>query len=66
MWIGQLSRDIGVRFSARSFFVTHRIDPEVDEARDYLIEDLLASESLEALAYVRGVGAGLPRRPGKI
>jgi hypothetical protein len=64
VWIGQISRDIGVRFSARApFFVTHRIDPEVDEARDYLIEDLLASESLEALAYVRGVGAAPPQAP---
>ena len=44
VWIGQISRDIGVRFSARSpFFITHRIDPEVDEARDYLIEDLLGA-----------------------
>jgi hypothetical protein len=64
VWIGQISRDIGVRFSARSpFFITHRIDPEVDEARDYLVEDLLASESLESLAYVKGVGAAPLHKP---
>jgi len=55
-----------VRFSGRSFFVTHRIDPGLDEARDYLIEDLLASESLEALAYVRGAEPHLSKRRGKI
>src|SRR6202023_1477033 len=57
VWIGQISRDIGLRFSLRSaFLTTHKIDPQVDEARDYLVQDLLASESLEWLAYVKGVG----------
>lgn len=65
VWVGQISRDIGVRFTLRSpFLTTHKIDPDVDEARDYLVQDLLASESLEQLAYVKGVGtvpAGTPR-----
>jgi hypothetical protein len=57
VWVGQISRDIGVRFTLRSpFLTTHKIDPEVDETRDYLVQDLLASESLEELAYVKGVG----------
>jgi LssY-like putative type I secretion system component LssY len=64
IWVGQISRDIGVRFSAQSpFFITHRIDPEVDESRDYLVEDMLAAESLEALAYVDGVGAASIEAP---
>src|ERR1700689_4723532 len=36
VWIGQVSRDIGVRFTVRTWnLTTHQIDPDVDEARDY-------------------------------
>ena len=55
VWVGQISRDIGVRFTSKTF-VTHKIDPVVDEARLYITLDILASESLHALGYVKGVG----------
>jgi hypothetical protein len=58
VWIGQVSRDIGVRFTTKTWnLTTHRVDPDVDEARDYVIEDLLQAERIEAAAYVGGVGA---------
>ncbi len=58
VWVGQVSRDIGVRFTIRTWnLTTHRIDPDVDEARDYVVEDLLEAERLEAAGYVDGVGA---------
>ena len=41
---------------------THRVDPDVDEARDYVIEDLLQAERIEAAGYVDGVGACEPRQ----
>jgi hypothetical protein len=64
VWVGQISRDIGLRFTLRSpFLTTHKIDPQVDEARDYLVQDLLASESLQWLAYVKGVGPVAPEAP---
>ena len=57
VWIGQVSRDIGVRFTTKAWnLTTHRIDPDVDEARDYVIEDLLQAERVEAAGYVDGVG----------
>ena len=55
VWVGQISRDIGVRFTWKTI-VTHKIDPDVDEARDYLIQDLWYSQGLEKFAYVKGVG----------
>ena len=55
VWVGQISRDIGVRFS-RKTFVTHKIDPHVDEARLYITLDLAASQSVQAVGYVKGVG----------
>jgi LssY C-terminus len=66
VWVGQVSRDIGVRFTWRTWnLTTHRIDPNVDEARDYVVEDLLQAERLELAGYVDGVGAcdrDAPRR----
>jgi hypothetical protein len=64
VWVGQISRDIGVRFTTRTI-VTHKIDPDVDETRSYLSQDLLYSQGLSKLAYVKGVGAApieSPRR----
>ena len=58
VWVGQVSRDIGVRFTTKTWnLTTHRIDPDVDEARDYVVEDLLQAERVEAAGYLDGVGA---------
>jgi hypothetical protein len=66
VWVGQVSRDIGVRFTMKAWnLTTHRIDPDVDEARDYVVEDLLQAEHLQAAGYVEGVGPcshAAPRR----
>ena len=57
VWIGQVSRDIGVRLTWRTWnLTTHRIDPDVDEARDYVVEDLMHVGRLEMAGYVDGVG----------
>jgi hypothetical protein len=64
VWIGQVSRDIGVRFTWRTWnLTTHRIDPDIDEARDYVVEDLLQAERLEKAGYVDGVGASDKQSP---
>jgi hypothetical protein len=58
VWIGQISRDIGVRFTTKTWnLTTHRIDPDVDESRDYVVEDLLQAERVHAVGYLDGVGA---------
>ncbi|MEI7705325.1 MAG: LssY C-terminal domain-containing protein [Deltaproteobacteria bacterium] len=57
VWVGQVSRDIGVRFTTRSWYLTtHKIDPDVDEDRDYLLQDLVLTEHVGTLALVSGVG----------
>jgi len=55
VWMGQISRDIGVRFT-RKTITTHKIDPDVDETREFLLENLAYSQALQKFAYVRGVG----------
>lgn len=56
VWIGQISRDIGVRFT-RKTITTHKIDPDVDETREFLLEDFAYNQVLRSFAYVGGVGA---------
>lgn len=53
VWVGQVSRDIGVRFTMKTWnLTTHRVDPDVDEARDYVIEDLQHAGRVQATDYV--------------
>jgi hypothetical protein len=57
VWLGQVSRDIGVRFTYKTWnLTTHRVDPDVDEGRDYVIEDLTQAGRVDATSYVDGVG----------
>jgi len=53
VWLGQISRDIGVKMSKRTI-VTHAIDPDVDETRNGLVGDLAYSQALGAVAFVKG------------
>lgn len=55
VWIGQISRDIGVHLTWRTI-TTHKIDPNVDETREFLLEDMAYSQALQKFAYVGGVG----------
>ncbi|MBW2429360.1 MAG: LssY C-terminal domain-containing protein [Deltaproteobacteria bacterium] len=64
VWIGQISRDIGVRFTFKSWPpVTHKIDPDIDEARYAFGEDLIYSQQLAKGGYVKGVGAASRLKP---
>jgi len=62
VWIGQISRDIGVRFT-RKTITTHKIDPNVDETREFLVENLAYNQVLSKFAYVEGVGAAPIEEP---
>ncbi len=64
VWIGQVSRDIGVRFTTKTWnLTTHQIDPDVDEARDYVLDNLRVSGRLAQLGFVRGVEAAAAAAP---
>ena len=66
VWIGQVSRDVGVRFTLKTWnLTTHKIDPDVDDARDYVLNDLIESGRVARLGYAPGVGVAertAPRR----
>lgn len=62
VWIGQISRDIGVRFTTKTI-TTHKIDPDVDETREFLLEDLAYAQSVRMIGYAGGVGRVPMERP---
>jgi hypothetical protein len=56
VWVGQISRDIGVKFTDKSVtFTTHVIDPAVDEAREYLLQSLLTRQSVQRFGFVQAM-----------
>jgi len=64
VWVGQVSRDIGIRATFHSpTFVTHKIDPDIDGARVALTEDMAYSQNLVRIGLVQGVGAAAQSAP---
>jgi LssY C-terminus len=57
IWIGQVSRDVGVRLTGQTWnLTTHKIGPDIDFDRSYLVQDLIMSGFVEQYGYVNGVG----------
>jgi hypothetical protein len=64
VWVGTITRDIGVYFTTRAWnLTTHAIDPYVDESREYLREDFKNAQSLERFGFVEGAGAATKEEP---
>lgn len=64
VWVGQISRDIGVRFTLKTI-TTHKIDPDVDETREFLLENLAYHQMLSKFAYVGGSNKSSIEEPGR-
>jgi hypothetical protein len=55
VWVGQVSRDIGVKITPGSpSLTTHVIDPEVDLTREYLLHSLLDAGLVAGFGFVKG------------
>ncbi len=64
VWIGQVSRDIGVKATTKSpTLTTHVIDPQVDLTREYLLHSLIGQGFVDRFGFVRGSAAGTPSQP---
>jgi len=64
VWLGQISRDIGVRFTTSTWnLTTHAIDPDVDAERWYLAQDLASVNALGKYGLVGGVGVSTLDQP---
>lgn len=67
VWIGQVNSPLGGRFAR----VTEEgkdsyIEPFVDEARNDLAQDIIYSQSLVKMGFVKGVGSVMASTPRKI
>jgi hypothetical protein len=66
VWMGAISRDIGVKFTLKTWYMTtHKIDPNLDDSRDYLLADLLAVEKVSRYGFVENPGLEAPGHKNK-
>ena len=64
VWVGQISRDIGIKITRSSpTLTTHVIDPMVDEARQFLLESLLFRYRIESFGFVRASAPATREHP---
>ncbi|MCX5478388.1 LssY C-terminal domain-containing protein [Kaistia geumhonensis] len=64
VWVGQISRDIGVELTDKSWYLTtHKIGPEVDFDRDYVLQDMLKAGAVAHFGYAKGVGVSTDADP---
>jgi LssY C-terminus len=52
LWVGSATHDIGFEKDQRNDGVTHKIDPEIDKERDYLLQSFDAAGAFLSAAYV--------------
>jgi len=64
VWAGQISRDIGVRMTTHTLWLTtHEIDPDVDGARWSLVQDLVKAQCVTRMGFVAGGISATPIAP---
>jgi hypothetical protein len=64
VWVGQISRDIGIKATTLSpTLTTHVIDPNVDEAREHLLQSLMVAGAIERFAFVQGMAPASEAKP---
>jgi len=67
VWIGQVSTPLGGRFAhATADGKDSYVEPFVDEARNDLVQDIIYSQSLVKMGFVKGVGRVMASTPRKI
>lgn len=64
VWVGQVSRDIGVRFTHKTWnLMTHKIDPDIDESAVYTLTDLLYWHRIAEYGIIGGVPVSSEDKP---
>ena len=66
VWIGTVSRDIGVKFTFSTWYMTtHKIDPNLDDARDYLLADLAEVQKVSQYGFINNTALEHSTKPRK-
>ena len=66
VWVGAISRDIGVKFTLKTWYMTtHKIDPNLDDSRDYLFAELIEMEKVSKYGFVENTALKQPGHKNK-
>ncbi|SHM46350.1 LssY C-terminal domain-containing protein [Bradyrhizobium lablabi] len=65
VWLGSASFDSGVTLSRDTGQVTHKIAPNIDQARNQLIDGLNQAQMVKGIFQMRGIGPTLNGRNGE-
>ncbi len=65
VWIGNISRDIGIKRKSKTLNFANKIDPDIDNAYYYLFMDVMMVQGLAKLGAVKSIGKSTPENPGK-
>ncbi len=66
VWVGTISRDIGVKFTMTTWYMTtHKIDPNLDDARDYLLADLAEVQKVSQYGFIDNTALERTTQPRK-
>jgi hypothetical protein len=66
VWMGAISRDIGVKFTLSTWYMTtHKIDPNLDDSRDYLLADLLEAQRVLRYGFIENTALKNSKKPKK-
>jgi len=52
VWVGSITRDVGTDVDKVKDFLTKKIDPDLDETRSFLVEDMALSQSVNKIGYL--------------
>ncbi len=52
LWVGSATHDIGFERDQRNGKTTHKIDPKIDDEREFLLQSFDASNAFSSAAYV--------------
>jgi hypothetical protein len=55
IWAGAATHDVAIEIAKRGHIINHRIDPAVDEERDFVGSDLADNSSVSGREYLHGV-----------
>jgi hypothetical protein len=53
MWVGAASEDIGFAFTKLTYQLSHKVSPEVDKERKYILDLLKKSKAIEKITYYK-------------
>jgi hypothetical protein len=55
IWVGSATHDVAIEIAKNGRIINHRIDPKVDDERDFIGGDLTESASVSSQEYLHGV-----------